>query len=247
MTLGSGFEQAKQFKEMAGNVGGEAAGFKFPLLDNPQGFLQILLGKKDVSLFEYTMPELRVEAPFKVTFPIYPPFLTGFFGGRIGAAAQFTFGFDTSGIFAGNTLDGFYIKDVNSQGKDIAEASIYGMVEVGAKGGLQFYIFDVSAGAAGGIYTTIGLNLNDPNHDGKVHLPELSENLSRGVDWLFDLDGEFGAFLRGFIKISFDLGFTSVTIVDARLSSSESSSWNSIPSAIRLWITIPWAPSTAVC
>ncbi len=65
------------------------------------------------------------------------------------------------------------------------------------------------------MYAEVGLNLNDPNRDGRVYLPELIENIGRGPEWVFDLQGSFGAFLRAFIKIELSLGFFSITIVDA--------------------------------
>jgi len=201
------------------NANGTGEGFSFPILKNPLGILQILTGTGNVDLFKYDMPQLKVSAPFQIPIPIIPPFLMGFFGGSIGAQMDFNFGFDSSGFKTGNPLDGFYVEDTIggvAGAADPMEASIFGTVEVGATIGISLGPVQLVAGAAGGLYVEIGLNLYDPNHDGRVYLPELVENISRGPEWLFDLQGEFGAYLRAFIKIELSLGFFKLTIVDAQ-------------------------------
>ncbi len=191
----------------AGNGSGD--GFSLPILKSPMGILQILLGRQDVTLFKYDMPQLKFTSPFSVgPFPIFPPFLTLFFGGNIGAQADFNFGFDTKGFVTGNPLDGFFIEDTLRGVKgafDPLEVSLFANVEAGAYAGIDLGIFSVMAGAAGGLFADVGFNLHDPNRDGKVHLPELLENLGRGPEWVFDLQGSFGAYLRAFIKIELDL------------------------------------------
>ncbi len=202
-----------------GNGTGE--GFSFPILKNPLGVLQILLGKGDVALFKYDMPQMKFDSPFTIgPFPIFPPFLTAFFAGTIGAQADFNFGFDTSGFRTGNPLDGFYVEDTLGGARgaaDLTEASLFANVEVGAYAGIDFGPFKAMAGAAGGLFAEIGLNLYDPNSDGRVHLPELLQNISRGPEWVFDLQGAFGAYLRAFVNLELDLGITSITIVDANI------------------------------
>ncbi|MEQ1825056.1 MAG: SUMF1/EgtB/PvdO family nonheme iron enzyme, partial [Pirellula sp.] len=213
---------AKNFVEQGNRVpdaNGSGKGFSFPILENPLAVLQILTGK-NVDLFKYDMPQLKVVAPFQIPIPIIPPFLMGFFGGNIGAQVDFNFGFDTSGFRTGNPQDGFYVEDTIGGVKgarDPMEASLFGSVEVGATLGISLGPIELVAGAAGGLFAEVGLNLYDPNHDGKVYLPELIENISRGPEWLFDLQGEFGAYLRAFIKIKLDLGIFSITIVDAQM------------------------------
>ncbi len=84
-------------------------------------------------------------------------------------------------------MDGFYIEDTVggvAGARDPQEVSLFGTVEVGAYAGISFGPASIAAGAAGGLFAEVGLNLNDPNKDGKVHLPELLENLDRGVEWV---------------------------------------------------------------
>ncbi len=212
---------AKDFLLQARRVpssNGSENGFSFPILKNPMGILQILTGQSNATLFEYDMPQLLVDAPFQIPLPILPPFLVGFFGGNIGAQMDFNFGFDTTGFKNGRPLDGFYVQDTVggvAGAPDLMEASLFGSVEIGAKVGISLGPVELVAGAAGGLYAEVGLNLNDPNRDGRVYLPELIENIGRGPEWVFDLQGSFGAFLRAFIKIELSLGFFSITIVDA--------------------------------
>ena len=200
---------------------GSGAGFSFPILENPLGILQILLGKDDVSLFKYDMPQMKFVSPFTIgPFPIFPPFLTAFFGGSIGAQADFNFGFNTKGFKTGNPMDGFYIEDTIGGVKGAAdpmEASLFANIEVGAYAGIELGPVTIIAGAAGGLFAEVGLNLYDPDKDGKIYLPELIENLSRGPEWVFDVQGAFGAYLRAFIKIELDLGLFSLTIIDANV------------------------------
>ncbi len=206
-------------KVPAGNGSGD--GFSFPLLKNPMGVLQILMGKSDVTLFKYDMPQMVFDSPFKIgPFPIFPPFLNGFFGGNIGAKADFNFGFDTSGFQSGKPMDGFYIEDTIGGvrgAKDPNEVSLFANVEVGAFAGIDYGPFTAAAGASGGLSGKVGLNLYDPNRDGKIHLPELLKNIDRGPEWVFDVHGSIDAYLRAFVKLELDLGLKSITITDQSL------------------------------
>jgi len=202
--------------QVSGN--GTGAGMSFPILKNPMGILKLLTGQGDgLTLFEYDMPQLRVFAPIQIPIPIIPPILTGFFAGGIGAQVDFNFGFDTSGFSTGNPFDGFYVQDTIggvAGARDPMEASIFGFFEVGAMLGGKYGPVTIAAGAAGGIFAEIGLNLNDPNNDGRVHLNELRDNLNRGVEWVFDLQGSLEAYLRAFIKIEIGFSFFKFTLVD---------------------------------
>ncbi|MFY7876758.1 MAG: calcium-binding protein, partial [Pirellula sp.] len=203
------------------DANGTGAGFSFPILKNPMGILQILTGQGNVDLFKYDMPELKVWAPIKeIPIPILPPVLMGFFGGGIGAAADFNFGFDSSGFKSGNPFNGFYIEDRvggTASGKDVREAVLFGRIEVGAQVGGDWGPASIKAGAAGGIEATVGLNLNDPNNDGRVHLNELRENLRRGVEWVFDVQGSVDAYLRAFVDISVKAFGKRVTLYEAEM------------------------------
>ena len=76
---------------------GDGKGLQFPISGKPVVGLETAHGQ-DVDLFDYQMPTLSVDARFMETFPVFPPFLNVILAGRIGAYAQFGFGFDTYGL-----------------------------------------------------------------------------------------------------------------------------------------------------
>ena len=120
-----GFDQAKD------DVG---SGFSIPILEDPSKAIGLLFGQ-DVLLFEYTMPTLGVQFEFRQKFGPFWDVLWVHVGGRLGAQADFTFGYDTKGLSAfidnpGNPavlVDGFYVSDrIDSKGQDPPEVTIWG-------------------------------------------------------------------------------------------------------------------------
>ncbi|MEM6468496.1 MAG: dockerin type I domain-containing protein [Planctomycetota bacterium] len=198
----SGSDQQEQFAQesasfinkMTSVTGG---GFQFPILDHPASLIGVMLGQ-DATLFAYQTPKLSADFAMGVTIPITGPLAIELVGG-IGVDAQFAFGYDTLGLRnfieskdAVDLADGFFISDrenADGSGADVAEVNLRGSLEAFA----SLTAGVASASIGGGIYATVGANLNDNDADGKVRLGEFVGNLPRCA---FDFAGSLSAGLR---------------------------------------------------
>jgi Ca2+-binding RTX toxin-like protein len=186
-------------------------GFQIPILSDPASAFQLLLGK-DVPLITYETPKLDLSFAFDEFFPIIGP-LGADLAGKIGAEAQFGFGFDTHGFreFAEGgfrdpalILDGFYVSDrlnPDGTGPVTPQAELYG--SIAAYAALDLGI--ASAGVGGGLFASVDFTVHDPSGTGKVHLEDLEEDVKKGT--IFDASGALQAFLDAYVEI--DLGFIS--------------------------------------
>ncbi|MEY3231156.1 MAG: Bifunctional hemolysin/adenylate cyclase precursor, partial [Planctomycetota bacterium] len=182
----------------------EGGGLQFPFLDDPLGSLFPLLLGQDVTIFRYDAPKLAVGFEFRQSFPIIGP-LVATLGGRLEAGIDVDFGYDTYGLRRAietenplELLNGFYIEDKvggTASGKDKFEAYITG--EIAAGGGIDIFI--ASAGVEGGVFATIGLDLRDPDGDGKFRFKNIIDAGSPLC--VFTLGGEVGAFLRAYVEV----------------------------------------------
>ncbi len=179
------------------------SGFQIPILQHPTDAFKLLLGQ-DVTLVQYTMPDLNFEFDYSQFFPIIGP-IGANLEGKIGAKAHFDFGFDTYGFreYAGSGFhnpgliaDGFFIGD-DSGFQIYGSIAAYAAVDLGI----------IQVGVGGGLYVTIGFNVHDPNNDGKVHLNELLQDVNTGH--IFDASGALHAFLDAYAEL--DLGFFSIS------------------------------------
>ena len=59
----------------------------------------------------------------------------------------------------------------------------------------------VTAGLKGGITLTIGLDLNDPDDDGKLRAAEIRDSFNSNPGCIFDAKGELEAFISVFVEI----------------------------------------------
>jgi len=177
--------KAGEFDQAKDDVG---SGFSIPILEDPSTAIGLLFGQ-DVLLFEYTMPTLGIEFEFRKKFGPFWDVLWVHVGGRLGAQADFTFGYDTKGlsVFIDNPgnpavlIDGFYVSDrIDSKGQDPPEVTVWGELF----GGGSVDLLLVEGGADVGVRATIGLNLRDRDDlgppDGKIRLPEMAQNISEG-------------------------------------------------------------------
>ena len=210
-------EATKQFLDAGASIpSGDGNGLQFPIIDDPSSVLKLLTGQ-DATLFTYDMPTLSVDARFMETYAIFPPYLNVVLMGRIGAAAHFSFGFDTFGLreFADShdpsqVADGFFIN--NEAGPQVR---LEGRIAAGAAAGVDLGAFKALVGVLGGLTATIDFKLHDPNNDGKVRVDEIVQDVKEGgVTGLFDISGAFTASLSAFIDLELDLGLKSVTIID---------------------------------
>ncbi|MBW4443333.1 MAG: DUF4347 domain-containing protein [Plectolyngbya sp. WJT66-NPBG17] len=216
---GTGTGAVSKLKGLFGKL--KQIGLDFPLLSDPASVLGLFTGKS-VDLVTWKIPELKAELKFSQKFgPIIPPIpLFATIGGTLGVAANFSVGFDTSGLQKGNFIKGFYFGDRAEvfKGADIPEVSLYATFTAGA----SLSVVVAEAGIEGGIKANISANWNDQNNDGKVYIDEL---LSTPIACVFDLSGSLNAFLRAYGRIGFDtflFGFvtlfeTDITIVDVTL------------------------------
>ncbi len=185
----------------------DSGGFRIPLLEDPLSAFKLILGQ-NVDLLTYTTPKFEFGFDFEMQFgpiavvlgvPIYV-----IFGGGASLEGQFTFGYDTQGIFdfadSGNAVDlfnGFFIADHDASGKDIDEMVLRSQIYAGAKAD----IFLAEIGAKGGVFADVFMNINDPNDDGKLRGKELFQVIQNGFLCAFDYRGELGLFLSVFAEI----------------------------------------------
>ena len=213
---------------------GKQKNFRIPVLEDPMTVLDFLLGRGEVDLFWYDLPDLALEFEYSKSYPVFPGLNAGM-AGAIGAYTNFDFGFDTRGLSQWMDLDfelseswrifnGFYLDDhgqENTEGDEF-ELLLTGMVGVSASLGIGGL---VEAGVMGGIEMFIGFDLNDketeflndlPVGDGKFYGSELIERISHGPQCLFDVEGALSVFLEAFMWIGLDVGFSKITLFEAR-------------------------------
>lgn len=181
----------------------EEIGITLPFLSIGE-ISKLFLGEP-ISLFEYHIPTLDFEAGFELSIPIIGPLYVKF-GGSISAYADLTIGFDTFGIqkFFNSEdkdvldiFDGFYIKDVDKDGKDVPELTLGGSLY--AAGSIDIVIAE--AGVRGGVEVTVDFNLNDPDDDGRVRISEIIANARQDIRCIFDVHGEMKLFLEAYLII----------------------------------------------
>ena len=180
-------------------------GLSIPILDDPKSALGIVLGKPDVNLFSYDMPDFDESLTISKDFPIWGP-LSGNLTGSLRFRTNLAFGYDTYGLsqwknsgFTGagavNLVDGFYV--VDQPGNELqldATLSAGGRLNlVAAKGSLD-----------GGVRGNVGIDLVDVGEaqgrsDGKLRTTEITSRLSRPQD-LFNVNGSINAFLSAKVE-----------------------------------------------
>jgi len=182
-------EQAKNqggsaFFTEAGSVTG--GGLKFPILENPTQAFNLFLGKKDVDLFTFQIPGMSAKAGGTfATIPVWPvPPVTISFGGNFGINVPgLTFGYDTQGLLDGKPFEGFFVDNRNNLPEFSLNAGLFADGNVGLP-----VLFN--GGGRVRIEGIANFNLHDPTPaDGKVRPQDIADNLSKGLDRIFDIDG----------------------------------------------------------
>ena len=189
-------------------------GLSFPFLTRPESAFEILVGRADVSVFQLDLPALNAEGQvLDVFIPILGP-LGITIQGDLKVGLNLGFGYDSAGLalwsqhnfqpqMADDVFEGFYLRDW-VDGVDVQEA--YLEARINALGTLNLGLLKLSAG--GGVIGTIGINLHDPNNDGRVHPTEVLQNLQMGALCLFDFGGSIDAALT--VSAEFGIGPFSV-------------------------------------
>ncbi|WP_445313035.1 DUF4347 domain-containing protein [Microcoleus vaginatus] len=191
-------------------------GFDLPLLTQPETAIQLLIGKPDVPVFSYQMPQLGFDFNIDQKFPIWGP-LEGLLEGNFSASAHLGFGYDTYGLdqwknsnfaagSADQVLNGFYVSDrenADGTGPDVDELSLDASIAVGA--GIDAKI--VEGYVKGGIQGKVGIDLIDIGEfqpkqggDGKIRVSEITSRISQ-PSVLFDVTGQVNAFLGAEAKV----------------------------------------------
>ncbi|WP_139258478.1 calcium-binding protein [Fibrobacter sp. UWH5] len=159
---------------------------KFELSALKQSAINLLFGQ-NIDLVKYRMSPLIFDFDWSKSFPIVGP-LCADIGLNFGAKIELSFGYDTRGLISWKKTgfkdlwalaDGFFIDDLDSNGKDVSEVIFYSGITAGAS----------VAGRAGinvGVNLNLNLNLDDPNNDGKLRLSELADSLAHSPFAIFD-------------------------------------------------------------
>lgn len=170
--------------------------WKFPLLslDTAREEVLCLLMGGDANLVEFDMSPLKFDFDWRKSFPIVGP-LCADIGFNFGVNIDLCFGYDTYGLRGwvnsgykdfSCLLNGFYLNDLNDDGKDVAEVIFHSGIVAGAS----------VCGRAG---INVGLNFNvnmdfiDPNSDGKIRLAELAGLASFNPLDMFDVSATIEA------------------------------------------------------
>jgi hypothetical protein len=174
-------------------------GLELKVLEAPT-VLNLLLGKPNVSLLRYDMPDLDFNLTARQSFPVFGP-LEAVLRGDFRARTNLAFGYDTFGLErwrnsnfsasgALNVIDGFYVEDQRGN-----ELQLNASLEAGAGVNLA-----VARGSLnGGLKGAVGIDIVDVGEaqgksDGKVRVSEITSRLSRPQD-LFNVNGSVSAYL----------------------------------------------------
>ncbi|MEG4626318.1 hypothetical protein Q5691_18770, partial [Microcoleus sp. w1-18aA5] len=152
---------------LIGNTLPLQGGLSIPLLQNPSDtVLNMLLGKP-VDLFNYRLPEFKLQGTITQIVPVIGP-LGVSIGGTFDISTNLGFGFDTSGFKSNNIKQGISFTDNIIKGKDVPEFNFGIGPVVGA--GLQLAVASIDIFT--GMKLNLGIDLNDTNNDGKLSLNE---------------------------------------------------------------------------
>ena len=208
-------DDANDFLGLSENVGGNA--LQFPLLESPALAFRLLLGQ-DVDIFLYDMPELAIGASVRIPLPVPPPLTAALVGG-VSAGIDLAFGYDTRGVRLAvetgdltDILKGFYFDERSENGMDINE--VFFRAYLGAQAGLGISGI-IEGGVRGALQGEIGLDLRDPNENGKVHVDEFLDAINDHFFCAFQVNGSVDFVVSWYIDTLF--GGTDGTIANIEL------------------------------
>ncbi|MDH3549896.1 MAG: hypothetical protein OEQ16_11155, partial [Gammaproteobacteria bacterium] len=225
-------------RDVTNQFGTTKGSFRFPILQDPTSVFGLLMGQ-NIDLFIFDLPQLNLNFEYVKSYPVFPG-LNARIGGKISATTNFSFGFDTTGLRAwaededfnpfeiDRIFEGFFVDDhgIEDTDSDEPEATIMAGLVAGASLGLSGL---VEAGVDGGVEAEITFDLNDlPNpgtgpgtlvpeqYDGKLRVDEIITRLEQDPLCLFDTEGDLTVFLEAFLWVGLDLGFSEITLFEAR-------------------------------
>jgi Ca2+-binding RTX toxin-like protein len=187
----------------------DGMGITFPFLNDTSQVMGLLVGEQ-ATLVRFDPGAFGVSASLSYS---WGPFMAGpvpvdiTIGGTIGLSAHFAVGYDTRGIMnvlkqdrdsfdASALADGIFIDDLDVNGNDVDEIELTFVVTLGAS--VSISIFKV--GLYGGVGITIGFDLVDPDHDGKLYIDEI-EQFKDNPLCLFKVQGLLDFFFGFFVEI----------------------------------------------
>ena len=180
--------------------------WKIPLLHTGKArsnVMALMMGG-DVDLIKFDMSPLEFNFDWRKSFAIVGPLFADI-GFNFGVNIDLCFGYDSYGLRKwvnsgckdyGQLLNGFYIDDLDENGKDVAEVVFHSGIVAGAS----------VCGRAG---INVGLNFNinmdfiDPNCDGKIRLGELADMASFNPLDMFDLSATIEAEAFAYLDLVF--------------------------------------------
>lgn len=178
----------------------------FPLFDSStagQEVMKLLMGGH-ADLVKFDLSPLKFDFDWRKSFPIVGP-LCADIGFNFGVCIDLCFGYDTYGIEgwmksgykdAKCLINGFYIDDLNGDGKDVAEVVFHSGIVAGAS----------VCGRAGinvGLNFNVNMDFKDPNYDGKIRLKELADMLSLNPLDMFDFTATIEARAFAYLDLCF--------------------------------------------
>ena len=197
------------------------ASIDFPFLDDPKSVFEWLLGKGQAELVTVKLPGFQMDIPFDIPIPIIPGILNANIFGSIGVGFGLMAGIDTYGakdfFKSGDPADllkGFYISDrenADGTGEDVLELPVTGKALAGLSVGFDVGGVGLSARVGGGIEATIGIDLIDPNNDGKIRghewgSPEGCMAIQGGVSVILEAQATIGFLQKDFPLAKKELG-----------------------------------------
>jgi hypothetical protein len=213
-----------RIKSLLGTDGQGNALVSFPILEDPMNVFKLLTGGSvgnDVTLINLALPPLT-NAGFDYTqdFPILDPIISVGLGGGFGLKTNLRFGYDTAGLSEYQTdpahnpvdlLDGFFVNTTDAQGHPVPQFTFHGNLHATLNLGIDTPGASITAGATGGVDALAAFYLHDPNHDGKLRVRELVQDIEDGlavagsdplaaVTHVFDMDVSLQAYLDLFVK-----------------------------------------------
>lgn len=191
----------------------DGMGISFPFLNDTSAVMGLLVGEH-ATLVRFDTGTFGVNASLQYS---WGPFMAGpvpvdiSIGATIGLSARFAVGYDTRGIYnllkedrdsfdSSALMDGIFIDDLDLAGNDVDEIQLTFVVTIGAS--VSISIFKV--GLYGGVGITIGFDLVDPDHDGKLYIDEI-EQFKDNPLCLFRVQGLLDFFFGFFVEIDLKL------------------------------------------
>lgn len=168
--------------------------WEFPIFDDPKTQIMKMMMGGHADLVVFDMRPLQFNFDWQKSFAIIGP-LCADVGFSFGVDIDLCFGYDTYGMErwaksgfknVGALIDGFYVADYDSTGRDIDEIVFHSGVVAGASICGRF-------GINVGLNLNVNLDFKDPNNDGKIRLTEMAEMLSLNPLNTFDVSASISA------------------------------------------------------